>query len=314
MELFNEYRNKSLRAFLKLAERISYGEELSIDEFEAEYYRLSGDNKKITSVFYKNTLYNDKLPIFDTREGKVRLFGEPDKCSNKHISDTLLKSEITWLHNALNDKLSKLFLSDEERISIDAKLSDYTEYYKNIDDMWRSNEDISEEVEKNFKIILKAINEKQALSYTFKNKNCEGFPVRIEYDERTCRIYMIIYDGNRFVKSDISKLSDIYITENSIDTIPEIKDDMLNKKAYLPVVFTVTDDKNRKAIDRALLAFSVYDHVVEPIDEKTARFTIQYYTMDLDLLIKDILAFGSDIKVESPRYVVKRITDILRKV
>ena len=89
---------------------------------------------------------------------------------------------------------------------------------------------------------------------------------------------------------------------------------MINKKAYRPVVFTVTDNKNRKAVDRALLAFSVYDHIVEPIDEKSARFTIQYYTMDLDILIKDILSFGPDIIVESPGYVVKRITDILKKL
>ena len=97
------------------------------------------------------------------------------------------------------------------------------------------------------------------------------------------------------------------------DDIPDIKEEMIEKTAYRPVVFTVTDNKNRKAVERALLAFSVYDHIVEPIDEKTARFTIQYYKMDLDILIKDILSFGADIKVESPQFVVNRIIEILEK-
>ena len=88
---------------------------------------------------------------------------------------------------------------------------------------------------------------------------------------------------------------------------------MIEKKGYKSVVFTVTDIKNRKAIERALIAFSIYDHTVEPIDDKTVRFTIEYYSMDLDLLIKDILAFGSDIKVESPKIVVNKIIEILNK-
>ncbi len=315
MELFHKYRNRSVQAFIKLAERVSAGEELSVNEFEAEYYRLSGDSKRITSIFYQNVVDNTNLPIFDLRDKKrVRLCIELSPEQKIHISDIVLKPEKYWLSAALKDKLSSLFLSDEESALLEPELSGSPDYYRHIDDSWRSSENITEQAAENFRLILRAINEGQALSYTYNAQNCEGVPVRIEYDERTCEIYMILHNGSRFVKSDITKLSEIRETENNFGDIPEIKEGMINKKAYRPVVFTVTDNKNRKAVDRALLAFSVYDHIVEPIDEKSARFTIQYYTMDLDILIKDILSFGPDIIVESPGYVVKRITDILKKL
>ena len=36
--------------------------------------------------------------------------------------------------------------------------------------------------------------------------------------------------------------------------------------------------------------------------------------MDRDILLKEILAFDSDIIVESPKYMVDRIVEILKKV
>lgn len=315
MELFNEYRNKSVNAFIELAERISNGEIMSESEFEMEYYRLSGDEKRITSVFYDNMIYNDKLPVFDFRNPKqVSLMENMKVKENVHISCTPLETEKSWLHTALNDKLCRLFLTEEEKQAVDSDLSDYPFYYRNIDDTWRKDEEITDDTVCNFKTILDAVNQKKSISYSYKNKKSEGTPVKIEYDERTCKIYVIIYNGERFIKSEIAKLSDIQITDSLYENIPQIKEEMAVKKSRTPVVFTVTDYKNRKAIDRALLAFSVYDHIVEPIDEKTAKFTIRYYTMDLDILVKDILAFGSDIKVESPRHVVNKIIKILKKV
>ena len=125
---------------------------------------------------------------------------------------------------------------------------------------------------------------------------------------------MIIYDGKRLIKSDISTLSDIKIRDSIVEQLPEIKEEMQKKVANKPIIFTVTDDRGRNALERALLAFSVYDHIVEQINEKTAKFTIQYYSMDLAILIKDILAFGIDIKVESPQEVINEIKKRLSEV
>lgn len=319
MELFHEYRNKSVLAFMILAERIANGERFSKNGFRYEYYRLANDEKGITKVFYTNVVENEKLQIFDfSDETHVKLNETlQEKLSNEeevHFSSIPLKTEKSWLNTALNDKLVSLFFSDEELSELGLDFSDYPLYYRNIDDEWRKNEAISEDSACNFRIILQAINEIKSVSYIFNKKKCEGTPVKLEYDERTCKIYMIVYNGSRFIKSLISKLSDIQIIDRIHDNIPEFKGEMEKNKGYKPIVFTVTDHKNRKAIERALLAFSVYDHVVEPIDEKTARFTIQYYSMDLDILIKDILSFGSDIIVESPKIVVRKIVEILEIV
>ena len=314
MELFNEYRNKSIMAFTELAERIANGEIISATDFEKEYYRLSGDSDRITTVFYNNVVHNGKFPVFDLRDkNKVKLIDIPDIPRDIKISDIPMKTEKYWLYSALGDRLAGLFLSADEINLVKDKFSECPQYYRNIDDEWRKGEDISESTAVNFRTILHAINSRKSLSYTYKGRKCSGTPIKIEYDERTCKIYAILYDGDRFIKSDISGLSDIDVTDGLFENIPEITEEMLGKQAYRPVVFTVTDKKNRNAIERALLAFSVYDHIAEPLNEKTVKFTIQYYTMDLDILIKDILSFGADIKVESPKFVVKKIIEIIEK-
>ena len=318
MELFHEYRNKSVRAFLILVERIKNGEVLSKLEFEAEYYKLACDSNRITKVFYNNVINNEKIMIFDFSDPKQVVLCENSGKKTKnnrdkkdvHLFSIPLTIEKMWLNTAINDKLRVLFFSDEELSDIGLNGSEYPLYYRDIDDEWRRSENISEDSARNFRDILQAINEKKTISYGYNGKSCEGTPLKLEYDERKCKIYMIIF-GNRLIKSDISKLSDIRISGDASGNLPEVREEMGKNQGYKPVVFTVSDHKNRKAIERALLAFSVYDHVVEPIDEKTAKFTIHYYTMDLDLLIKDILAFGSDIIVESPKMVVNRIVDIL---
>ena len=300
MELFNEYRNRSLRALTILAERIANGEVFSESELREEYSRLSGD---YNYVFYEKIVNNandkdeaksedkdeaksedkdeakskdkekgkTKLPVFDfSKKGHVLLnemISAQLSCDDDiHISNLPLKTEKIWLNMALNDKLRKLFFSEEELAEFGFDFSEYPLYYRNIDDEWRKNEDISDISAKNFRMILQAINEKKAISYTYNQASCNGTPVKIEYDERTCKIYMIVYDESRFIKADVSKLFDVQLSGEAADNIPDIKEDMEKKKRS--VVFTVTDYKNRKAIERALLAFSVYDHVVEPIDEK----------------------------------------------
>lgn|GEM_PF-2699310 len=312
MELFHEYRNKSMMAFIELAERIANGEIFSAIEFENEYYRLSGDSERQTMVFYKNVVFNDKLPVFNLSDKKrVRLSEFLDGYNNIKISDIPLKTEKYWLYNALSDRLSSLFLSDDEINLLKNKFPESLQYYRNIDD--ERHEDISQNTAANFRTILHAVNSKKSISYPYKGIRCQVTPVKLEYDQRNFKLYVIIFDGNRFIKTDISKISDISIIEPVFDNVPELAEKMLEKQAYSPIVFTVTDKKNRNAIERALLAFSVYDHIAEPLNKKTVKFTIQYYTMDLDILIKDILSFGADIKVESPKFVVKKITEIIEK-
>ena len=310
MELFHEFRNRSVLALMILAERIANGEVFSKNEFETEYYILANDEKRMSKVFFENVFYNY---IFDIRDDKrIGLYAKNDSDCDIHISNIPLETEKIWLKTALNDRLRTLFFSEEELPELGFDFSNYSLYYRNIDDEWRKNEVVSDESAKSFRMILQAINEKKSVSYTYNQARNEGTPVKIEYDERTRKIYIIVYDGSRFIKADISKLSDIQLSGDAADSIPDIKEDMEKKKRS--VVFTVTDHKNRKAIERALLAFSVYDHVVEPIGEKTARFNIQYYSMDRDILLKEILAFGADIIVESPKYMVERIVEILKRV
>lgn len=320
MELFNEFRNQSVTAFIKLVERLANGEILKEFQFEAEYYKLAEDPQRVTEVFYKKVIQNEKLMIFDFSDpNQVRLDEGVSLNNDAHIASILLKIEEQWLHAALNDELSALFLDKDEIMKLDINTS---EYYKYIDDNWRERKGISEDMIRNFRTILEAINENKSISFEFMQKNtltqATTIPVKLEYDERKNCIHMISYNSAepekmRFKKMDLSKISNIRILENDLlqENIPDINQEMQKKADKEPLEFTVTDYKNRNAINRALLAFSVYDHVVEPINEKKAIFTIMYYKMDRDLLMKEILAFGADIQITSPKYMVDKIKKIL---
>ena len=162
MELFHEYRNRCVRAFIELMERIVNGEEMTVAEFESEYYRISGDKKRITSVFYENVVFNIKRPVFDMSDKKkVKLCLEKVPKGNIHILNKTLKSENDWLYAAMNDRLSSLFLTEEYISEIRSKLSDCNDYYRYIDDMWRKDETITDENAEIFQIVLDAINEKK---------------------------------------------------------------------------------------------------------------------------------------------------------
>ena len=319
MELFNEYKNKGFRAIISIAERINNGEVFNKGELNSEYYKLSGDI--FPSPFYNNVISINKSHIFEFDkqdnlkdvEFKVSLNENIISEKQIHIANIPLTSEKNWLHTALNDCLSKLFLSDEEIECLDSDLSEYPLYSEHIDDAWRKAENFTDTDAENFRIILKAINEKKSLSYPYEGKITESTPVKLEYDERQCKIFMCHYCGNRYIKTNISDFSDLKIKDTNSEDIPKIKDEMDKKIGYKPIVFIVTDNKNRNAIERAMLAFSVYDHIIEPIDEKTAKFTIQYYSGDLDILVKEILAFGADIKVESPKIAINKIIEKLNK-
>ena len=120
MELFNEYKNKEFRAVISIAERINNGEVFNKGELASEYYKISGD--RFPSHFYNNVISIDQSLIFEVEEKKENLPEAKRKVGlneniisekQKHIANIPLKSEKNWLHAALNDRLSKLFLSDE---------------------------------------------------------------------------------------------------------------------------------------------------------------------------------------------------------
>lgn len=312
MELFHEYKNKCINALIILAERIANGEKMSYYQFEGEYYRLADDLNRTSAIFYKNVVNDMKCPIFNIHSKENVCLCE--KTENKiSISDIPLNTEKLWIQSALNDNFSKLFYNEEQISQLKQMNTDIPNYYKCIDDNWRGELNYDNQDLSNFSILLDAINNRRKITYSVQKKICEGEVVKIEYDERKGCLYAIIISDNRPLKVDISKMSEIHIFDEIIGDISDVRENMKDKKAKTPVIFKVTDRHNHNALERAILAFSVYDHEVEKLNEKEARFTIRYYRMDFDIIIKEILSFGPDIQVENPSFVKKRIIDILRK-
>jgi hypothetical protein len=312
MELFHEYRNKCLNALIILAERIANGEVLTKNQFESEYFRLADDSKRNSAVFFENVISDFKCPIFNTQnKNHVKLAFEDEKKIS--VSYFPLNTEKSWLFAALNDRFTSLFLNDEAN-SLRDNLSGAFRYSDYIDDNWRNDMNLSEKSFVNFPVVLDALNHRNQISFKYRNNDYTGVPHKIEYDERKCRFFAIILNSDFRLKADISLISDITVTDKVCDISLDSAEEKRDEKVRRPVVFTVTDEHNHNAVERAMSAFSVYDHEVEKISDKKAIFKISCYSQELDLLIKEILAFGPDIKVEKPRLVKNKIIDILKRL
>lgn len=314
MELFHEYKNKCMYALTVLVERLSNVEEMSFDEFENEYYRLADDDKRLTELFFYNVLDNEKIKLFKFNNGKIYIYSDLLSNCKADITNIPLNTEKMWLNTALNDSFTDLFYDSSEKERFNDKLAEYMNYSEFIDNNWKNNKNINEMVIANFRILLDAINQSKKISYVLNGNKFTGTPRKLEYDERNSVLYLIISSENRTAKTSLSKLTDIIILDETADISFDIAEAMNDKKKRTPIEFIVTDYKGHNAIERALFAFSVYDHTVEMIDEKTAKFIISYYAMDLDIIIKEILTFGADIQVKSPEIVIRKISEILQKL
>lgn len=296
MELFDAYKNKFLNAFIILTERLLNGEK--IEDFNSDFYDLANADENQGKILFEKVFY----------EGKNGFFAKNFEASNKNITLRLFtESERLWLKEALNSKISNIFFkySELNEFGADRNLL----WYSFIDDK-NIKPNYKQNLKKNMKILLEAINSKSKIKYTYKGsekREYESLPVKIEYDNRKQRFYAILWNGSRMIKSILSKMIDIEITDKYNDEDYSVSEFMKKRRNKEPVVFYVSDKRNHNAINRAIETFCIYEHTIEEQEDNTIKCTINYYDIDSDLLFDDILSFGADIQVISPQNVIDKI-------
>ena len=307
MELFDAYKNKFLNAFIILTERLLNGEKIKKYNFLNTFYQLANDDTYQGEVL-SNKVTSGKNEFFVVDNDGYMTLNENFEVPNKNITLRLFtESERLWLKEALNSKISNIFFkySELNEFGADKNLL----WYSFIDDK-NIKPNYKQNLKKNMKILLEAINSKSKIRYMYKGsekKEYESLPVKIEYDNKKQRFYAILWNGSRMIKSILSKMIDIEIIDKYDEEDYSVSEFMKKRINKEPVVFYVSDTRNHNAINRAIESFCIYEHTIEEQEDNTIKCTINYYDIDSDLLFDDILSFGADIQVISPQNVIDKI-------
>lgn len=316
MELFHEYHNRFFMALVELAERIASGETISAAEFERIYFELgSNGRKRIGDTFLENIKHNTKLPLFDFSDrNAVKLAFDVN--SEQDIANIPLKVERIWCEAALCDNYAALFYDENTVQELRSSIGDRSIQYCGLIDssVCDMTPDELYAVQTVFRNVLDAILACENVQFCYGRDTISGTPLRIIYDEKEKAFSILLKCGDEANTYDMSKITDFRITGGAAKAAFSVKALMSPYKASEPIVFEVTDHKDRRAIERAVITFSVYDHIVRLIDEKKAEITINYYQFDLDDIVRRILSFGTDAVILSPNSAKEHLKKILKSV
>lgn len=316
MELFHEYHNRFFTALVTLAERIAAGERISVIDFERIYFEIgSNGRKRLGETFLDQIKHDIRVSLFDFSDrNAVKLAFEAE--SSADISNIPLKVERIWCEAALCDCYAQLFFDAEEIDTIRSAAADSSFPYYHLIDNSVCDMTAAElcSVQAVFRQSLDAVLQSQIVQFCYGGETVTGTPQRIIYDEKEKQFSLLLMHGDEANFYEILKITDFQTTGTADRPEKTVKQLMEPYKAAEPIVFEVTDHKNRRAIERAVITFSVYDHIVRMVDDKKAEITLTYYQYDLDDIVRRILSFGTDAVILSPAIAIDHMKKILRSV
>jgi len=221
---------------------------------------------------------------------------------------TLLQKR--WLKALLSDPRIKLFdvtekgLEDVEPLYAPGTFV-YFDKYSDGD----SFED--EEYIANFKITLKALNEKRKVKLTFTGHRGNRhtwicIPCRLEYSQKDDKFRLYTFYKKHIQTINIGRIEKCELLEE------------YSEEEYMPVplkkrtvVLELTDDRN--ALERAMLHFSHFEKETKKMDEDTYQILINYDKDDETEVLIRVLSFGPMIRVLYPDEFIKQIKERIEK-
>ncbi|MBO4689057.1 MAG: WYL domain-containing protein [Clostridiales bacterium] len=152
---------------------------------------------------------------------------------------------------------------------------------------------------RNFRIILRAIEEKQALRIRMINRHGNAMtvsmlPCRLEYSEKDDKFRVYGYSGRRDDIINLARVESVEVCEIS----ERMKKGSPRRGNKAKVEFLLLDE--RKALERVMLHFAHFEKSAERIDRKNYRVTIYYDGYDETEMVIRILSFGPLVKVVEP--------------
>ena len=163
------------------------------------------------------------------------------------------------------------------------------------------------------KTIITAIKSKRAIQYDnvlpgkYEYRDAVIFPIRIEYSfiNDLFRICAYSEDEDRFIKLNLTSMSNIRLTEDSIENLEaEYKEylELNTRKVILDI------EPIDHVIERCFRIFSFYDRLAK-YDRENGKYTLEisYLKSDEAEVIRDILSLGGYAVVVEPRRIQKEV-------
>ena len=220
-----------------------------------------------------------------------------------------------WLKALCNDKLIRLFVSDEvlERLKNQLQgveaLFNENDYY--LYDKYSDGDPYDDpDYIKNFRTALEAIHQKKTISveYTGRFGQQKRFicaPCKIEYSEKDDKFRIISKIKNRHSILNIARINSCELTENS--KVDDISEEDLPDNRRTSVTLEIYDE--RKAMERVMLAFAHFEKSAVQVSDEVYRLTLNYDSFDEIELVVRVLSFGPMVKVIEPQSFVKLIQE-----
>lgn len=225
----------------------------------------------------------------------------------RHIpSMPLTTLQKRWLKTLLQDQRIQLFAPSPAGLEEIEPLFDWEDvvYF----DQYADGDPYKDErYIKNFRILLKAINEHQSVQILYERTDgrCRTFccvPSYMEYSEKDDKLRVIVKESGAIHTLNMARIKSCICLE------PANAEKIHNEKPkQCTLTFRLVDKRN--ALERALLHFSHFEKKTVRLNNNEYEVSLKYDHEDETELLIRILSFGPMVKVVSP----KRFVTLLQK-
>lgn len=312
MQIFSEYKNSFIVKTIELVNRINAGEQFNKKSIVSFMQDECANDPLAGEAYIEALLNNDEeiaLNIF-----KFDDEGHAELQIPKGIEVLPAKVELVWLWNMvrqenaalfLGDRLCRKLLQDDDLNAIDKP--DFSRFVDIPNRKWLPRFFDDEGYCERFELIMQAILHENPISFVNHDRagrvhktDC-AYPLGIEYSilDGLFRVSLWLPDDDRPIKANLERLTKVHVLPESFNAMAIAKVLEL-RKAKEPIVVSITN--NRNSIERAAWLFSSYERKTRFTEDKFI-VEIYHYLFDEEELIQNILSFGIDAYVLSPKHI-----------
>lgn len=263
-------------------------------------------------------------------DGQWQLFQQEDNLFltklSPNFSIPLTRLQKSWLKSLILDEKICLFLDEDTLSMLKTYLTDITPLFQPDDfyfyDRFEDKDPFADEVyQKNFRILMKAIKNKQHVSIKYRSKSGQEIyhwyiPCRLEYSVKNdkFRLLALLKGSHRsphMETMNLDRILEVSLLDAYSKKRPDINAHI--KHSYYKEPVTILIHNERNALERTMLQFANYDKNTTKIDDNTYQCQIFYNkSVETELLI-EILSFGPMIQVIGNQEFLKQLKKRLRR-
>lgn len=247
--------------------------------------------------------------------------------TNHRPPKLLTKLQMRWLRAILNDPRITLFLTEQERLSMNDRLSEIKPIFR--PEQLRYTDQFSDgdpfpdaDYQQRFRQILAAIRKQEVLKVSYlsghgRRLRLRCVPLKLQYSEKNAkfRVYCMELRGKRSAGSLILNLGRI----RSVQNTGELREKAVSAEEYFrklrckePAVVQIFPERN--AVERFLMEFAPYEKRTERNTE-TGCCTVQlwYDRQDETELLIRLLSFGPVLEILGPPALRSKAAERVRR-